>query len=36
MLTAFQALTGPFVLRIKVYAKVSGPSVDFIWYGIYV
>lgn len=28
MLTEFQALTGPFVLRIKVYAKVSGPSVD--------
>lgn len=28
MLTAFQVLTGPFVLRIKTYAKVSGPSLN--------
>lgn len=28
MLTALQALTGPFVLRIKVYAKVSDVHVN--------
>lgn len=32
MLTASQALTGPFVLRIKVYAKVSDVHVNYMVY----
>lgn len=34
MLTVLQALTAPFVLRIKVYAKVSGLSMNSMPQGL--